>query len=294
MTRFPALLCLALPCLLPVPAHAWGNTGHEVVALIAEPYLKPGVRQKVFALLAADTSTLTAHDLASEATWADRWRDSDRNTTHVHYNATEHWHFVDIELATPDLDAACHKHPPLPAGKPASAGQASACVVDKITQFAAELAAPATAPEERLLALQFLLHFVGDLHQPLHASDDHDGGGNAKLAKTATRPQDKLHHYWDVEFVAPLGKTAPDIAATLAAGITPAQRSTWQAGTPAAWAMETFAVARDTAYGKLPKPTQGVYQLGAGYQKQALAAVSLQLQKAGVRLAETLNRALAP
>jgi hypothetical protein len=278
----------------PAPAQAWGNAGHEVVALIAERDLKPAARQKVFALLAADTGTLTAHDLASEATWADRWRDSDRNTTHVRYNATEHWHFVDFELAAPNLAAACRQHPPLPPGKPAGAGPASACVVDKINQFAAELAAPATAPEERLLALQFLLHFVGDLHQPLHASDDHDGGGNGKQAQTAKRPQAPLHHYWDVEFVTPLGKTAPDIAAALAAGITPAQRSAWQAGTPATWAMETFAVARDTAYGKLPKPTQGVYQLGAGYQKQALAAVSLQLQKAGVRLAETLNRALAP
>jgi nuclease S1 len=53
--------------------------------------------------------------------------------------------------------------------------------VDKIDQFAAELANPATADPERLLALKFLLHFVGDLHQPLHAADDHDAGGTKEL-----------------------------------------------------------------------------------------------------------------
>jgi hypothetical protein len=294
MNRLSALLCLACLSHLPTPAQAWGDEGHEVVALIAEHYLQPAVKDKVFALLAADTGTLTAHDLASEATWADRFRDSDRNTTKVDYNRTRNWHFVDTEIAAPDFDAACFKHPPLPPGTPASQGAAQECAADKIVQFAAELAAPATSAKERLMALQFVLHFVGDLHQPLHASDDHDSGGNAKLAKTASRPQGTLHHYWDTEFVTPLGPSAAAIAAKLIAGITPADKAAWKTGTPAAWAMETFAVARDTAYGALPKPTDGVYELGTAYQQKAEAAVALQLQKAGVRLAATLNHALAP
>ena len=61
---------------------------------------------------------------------------------------------------------------------PASAGSAQDCVVDKIDEFEAELASPSTAPAERLLALKYLLHFIGDLHQPLHASDNEDRGGN--------------------------------------------------------------------------------------------------------------------
>jgi hypothetical protein len=173
------LLCVALT--KPHPAAAWGDEGHKIIALIAEHYLDPAIRTKVATLLAADTDTLTAHDIASEATWADKYRDSDRNTTKIRYEATWRWHFVDIELTQPDLASACFGHPPLPPGVPASKGPPQACVVDKIDQFAAELRDPATSAPEQLLALKFLLHFVGDLHQPLHASDDHDAGGNKKV-----------------------------------------------------------------------------------------------------------------
>jgi hypothetical protein len=105
--------------------------------------------------------------------WADKYRDSDRDTTRNRYEATWRWHFVDIELGQQDLGPACFGHPALPPGVPASKGPPRACVVDKINQFAAELGDPATGASEQLLALQFLLHFVGDLHQPLHAADDH-------------------------------------------------------------------------------------------------------------------------
>ena len=67
----------------------------------------------------------------------------------------------------------------MPPGILASHGPADACIVDKIDQFEAELANPETAPEERLVALKFLLYLVGDVHQPLHATDDHDAGGKA-------------------------------------------------------------------------------------------------------------------
>src|SRR6202035_2254805 len=131
-------------------------------------------------MLAADTDNLTAHDIADEATWADKYRDSDRKGAKERYLATRLWHFVDIELFKPDLDQACFGRPRLPDGTVASNGPAQACIVDKIEQFTAELADPGTNPEERLLALKFLLHLIGDLHQPLHAADDHDSGGNRK------------------------------------------------------------------------------------------------------------------
>src|SRR3974390_626331 len=153
------------------PSYGWGDEGHEIVGLIADHYLTPAVRQKVQNLLAQDSSGLTPDTgIASEATWADKYRDADNRTTH--YEATKQWHFLDIDLHNPDFDAACFNHPALPTGTPASAGPAQDCVVDKINQFSAELANPSTSNEEKRLALQFLLHFVGDLHQPLHASDD--------------------------------------------------------------------------------------------------------------------------
>ena len=284
----------ALVLAAPAVAQAWGNEGHRIVALIAEHHLDPQVRQRVFALLAADPGPLTAHDIDSEATWADRLRDSDRNGARVHYERTRHWHFVDVEIAAPDLDLACFRHPPLPAGIPASLGPAADCVVDKIDHFAAELRSAATPDGERLQALQFLLHFVGDVHQPLHASDAADAGGNGKRVRGRTRPAGSLHHYWDTEFVVALGTDAQAIAARLIGRITPQAVQDWSGGGPADWALESFAVGRDTAYGRLPVPKSGVYMLSASYELRAKKAVELQLEKAGVRLASVLNRALAP
>jgi hypothetical protein len=74
---------------------------------------------------------------------------------------------------------------PLPAGTVASSGPPKSCVVDKAKQFADELGAPGTDPKERLFALKFLLHFAGDMHQPLHSSDNNDRGGNEVKVSTA-------------------------------------------------------------------------------------------------------------
>jgi hypothetical protein len=290
---FPACLFLATLLVAPRPVLAWGDEGHKVIALIAEHYLDPSVGSRVATLLAADTDPLTAHDIASEATWADKYRDSDRTTTKVRYEATWRWHFVDIELAQPDLGAACFGHPPLPPGVPASKGPPQACVVDKIDQFAAELGDPATSASEQLLALKFLLHFVGDLHQPLHAADDHDAGGNKKLVGGEGARARNLHHYWDVEFVERLGTDPGQVAAALIGQISEAQRQEWSSGTPADWAMEADTLARRDAYGLLPPPgDHGTYALPTAYTEQAVRDVALQLSRAGVRLALVLNQAL--
>ena len=111
-----ALLLLAVTAMSTHPAFAWGDEGHKVIALVAEHYLDPAIRAKVAGLLATDTDTLTDHDISSEATWADKYRDSDRDTTKIRYEATWRWHFVDVELGQPDLASACFDRPPLPAG----------------------------------------------------------------------------------------------------------------------------------------------------------------------------------
>jgi len=290
---FPAYLLLATVLVAARPVFAWGDEGHKVIGLIAEHYLDPAVRAKVATLLAADTDTLAGHDIASEATWADKYRDSDRDTTKLRYQATRQWHFVDIELTRPDLAAACFGHPQLPPGVLASNGSPQACVVDKIDQFAAELGDRATSASEQLLALKFLLHFVGDLHQPLHAADDHDAGGNRKLVSDEGVHPGNLHYYWDVEFVERLGADPRQVAATLSGEISEAQRHEWSSGTPADWAMETFALARRDAYGLLPRPgDQSTYTLSPAYTKQAEQDVALQLSRAGIRLAFVLNQAL--
>jgi hypothetical protein len=234
------------------------------------------------------------HDIRSEATWADKYRDSDRYTGEIRYQATRLWHFVDIELAEPNLASACFGYPPLPPGIPVSKGPPRACVVDKIDQFAAELANPATADSERLLALKFLLHFVGDLHQPLHAADDHDAGGTKELVTAEGFHPGNLHRYWDIEFVEQLGTDPRQVAASLIGQISETQRQEWSSGTPADWAMEAFAIGRSDAYGLLSRPgDRGTYSLATAYVEKAVGDVSVQLSRAGVRLAHVLNRALA-
>jgi S1/P1 Nuclease len=224
----------------------------------------------------------------------DKYRDSDRSTTRIRYEATWRWHFADIELGQPDLASACLGHPPLPPGVPASEGPPRACVVDKIDQFAVELSNPATSASEQLLALKFLLHLVGDVHQPLHAADDHDMGGNKKLVAAARRNPGNLHRYWDVEFVERLGVDPRQVAASLVGQIPEQQRQAWSSGTPADWALEAFTLARDDAYGLLPQSSdQGIYTLSAAYVEQAVTDTALQLSRAGVRVAFVLNQALA-
>jgi hypothetical protein len=144
------------------------------------------------------------------------------------------------------------------------------------------------------LALKFLLHFVGDMHQPLHAADDHDAGGNKKLVEAEGLHPGNLHHYWDIEFVERLGTDPRQVAASLVGQISEGQQQGSSNGTPADWAMEAFGLAREHAYGLLPQPNgEGTYSLPPTYIQQAVQDVPLQLSRAGVRLAFVLNKAFA-
>jgi hypothetical protein len=272
------------------PAYAWGDLGHEVVGLIASNYLDPAVRTKVNAVLAGDTTHLTANTMIdSEATWADKFRDS----SSAHRTQTAKWHFVDLEIAAPNLTSACFGRPALSAGALASNGPANDCVVDKIEELQAELLSSATTATELREALQFILHFVGDIHQPLHSSDDNDAGGNDKTVPAPGIASNSLHHYWDTEFVNLLGSSESAIAQSLIANITAAQRTQWSAGTADDWAMESFTIAQNHTYGLLPAPTStNHYSLPASYVTDAKSVVATQLSKAGVRLAFVLNNAL--
>lgn len=279
----------ALAVLAPVPAFAWGNEGHETVAAIAQSYLTPRARASVEALLASDTDPLTQRDMLSRATWADAWRAAGHRETAA-------WHFVDIELDHPDLKSACYGRPE--PSRPASAGPAQDCIVDRIDAFARELADPAVAEPERVLALKYLLHFVGDLHQPLHASDNHDRGGNCVRLSLGGPRTTNLHSYWDTAVVEALGPDPRALAIRLRARISPAMAASWRKGDAAAWAMETYAVSKSSAYWPNAPAgcggDQGTVTLPAGYEERAREVAAVQLERAGVRLAAVLNRALDP
>ena len=280
-------MAAALAALICSQALAWGDLGHEVTALIAYRHLSPTARAALDALLANDTDTLTAGDFASRATWADKYRNAHRETAA--------WHFVDIEIDRPDLKDACFGFPTLQGGQSASQGPAQDCVVNKIDEFAAELKNPSTPAAERLLALKFLIHFMGDLHQPLHAADHHDRGGNCIGLSPPQGAQNNLHAYWDVNVVKALGQSAAQIAEQLDARLSAADITAWTRGTPQSWAMDTFEVGRHDAYALPSMPTcqsGGSVALPPAYMAQAEKDAATQLLKAAVRLAAVLNDAL--
>ena len=273
---------------LPTGAFAWGYEGHEIVAAIARAYLTPPVRDKVDQMLAADQDTLTPHNMLDEANWADRYRSG--------HPETGTWHFVDIELDQSDLRAGCFGYPA--SGPVASLGPAQDCIVNKLAEFARELADPATPAAERLLALKFVLHFVGDIHQPLHDADNHDKGGNCVLLSLGGPRTVNLHRYWDTVVLQSLGDDPQAAADALVRRITPDNRTAWEGGDPQSWALEGFDISRDQVYtiGSKPGCTSDPSAIGLppGYEDAARQTAGVQLQKAGVRLAVILNRALAP
>lgn len=285
-----AWLAVLMMLWLAAPAAAWGPQGHKVVALIARAHLQPAVRAQVEALLAADADPLIAHDIAAESIWADVYRSASK----AHERATGKWHFMNLDLRRPNLAWACYHFPKLAPAQPASAGPADDCVMHKIEQFERELRDSATRPQERLLALKFLLHLVGDLHQPLHVGDDHDRGGNELSVRLPDGELRNLHAAWDSYFVERLDRDAARLAARLDAQITPEQRRLWQRGNPQDWAWESWRIARDEVYARLPAPSGDIYQLDAAYEANAERVAAMQLQKAGLRLALLLNRALHP
>ncbi|GAA0326144.1 S1/P1 nuclease [Sphingomonas oligophenolica] len=288
-TSFTCLVVATIVTVVPAPVFAWGSEGHILVAAIARSRLTPETVAKIDAILAQDHDTLTPPDMLSRSTWADAWRGAG-------HRETAEWHFVDVELGHPDFDAACYGHP-APATPP-STGPAQDCIVDKVAQFAQELGARDTPPAERILALKYVLHFVGDLHQPLHVADNHDRGGNCVHIALGGQRTVNLHSYWDTVVVSELGSDARDILGKLESGITSDQAAAWSAGDFGSWAKETNGVAVSVAYSFKTPPRCEIdmvpLDLPAGYDGRAQAAASLQLRRAGVRLAVVLEKALGP
>ncbi len=278
---------------------AWGDEGHKIVGVIAYSRLTPMVKRKVDALLAADNDDLTAADFVSRTTWADKYRESDRQTMKIRYEATRKWHFADIDIKTGDIDTACEHHPKLPRGTVASAGPANNCVIDKIEQFIGELRNPFIAKAEKILALKFLLHLIGDLHQPLHAADNNDRGGNdVALLFAEDIPSTNLHLYWDNYIVERLGSDPRLIGAALNRKISTGTVDAWSKGTPITWTKESFRRAKTVVYNFAglqefvdDRGAKGV-RLDGAYENSALVAARQQLSKAGIRLAAVLNNSI--
>src|SRR5687767_2752033 len=221
----------------PIQLFAWGPVGHSLVARIAEQQLSAEVRARVAAILGPDRT------LPSIASWADDVRRARPET----YN----WHFINIPITEPRLDMMRH----CPKGD---------CVIAKIADLRKLLQDPSTAPEQRAEALMFLVHFIGDMHQPLHCGDNHDRGGNDVAVQLAGRPSN-LHSVWDSGLLGRIGteeQLLPGLAKESAK-----RAKKWRKGTVEDWAGEAHKAAKKKVYGKLPKATPGTpFILHADYE----------------------------
>lgn len=294
-------------------AQAWSDNGHRAIALIAQPLLNERAAAEVHRLLSLDDSGLAQGPALDEhAAWADRWRDSDRRSGQQRYRATRMWHYVNlpvaIQEATPaDLLRACPTlavRDPAPlgsafenrvtqgseGGSAASQGPARTCLVERVEAFAAELGDARVPDAERTRALQFLVHLLSDLHQPLHVGDADDKGGNERQVRLPNgRTVTSLHAFWDHDAVRTLGSRPHVVARRIpSSGVGQIDLLGLSARR---WALESHGVARDHIHARLPAPgPDGVIDLTPADLEAVRGVAQLQLQRAGVRLAAVLNR----
>jgi nuclease S1 len=255
--RFLLVFLLAFP----IPAQAWGPEGHEVIARIAADNLSPAAHLRISQLLGGDAPALMVLD----SNWADEIRADRPGTTN--------WHFVNIEVGSKGYD-------------PRRDCARDDCVVAQIGRDLAVLRDPKAQHGAKLEALRFLIHFVGDLHQPLHAADRHDKGGN-NLIVFLNGKRTNLHRVWDEDVVVALGPDPGAVAGAIEAGLAPQDKTKMAAGTPADWANESFSVATKEIYARIP--SRGPVRLPRDYTKRENSVVRLQLARAGIRLASLLN-----
>jgi hypothetical protein len=250
-----------------LPAFGWGGEGHSLIARIAWVQLTPAVQARVGEILGPNVT------IQSIASWADNVRNQRRETGP--------WHYIDIPIDKPHLDMSrdCPK---------------GDCVIAKIEDFRKVLKDPASAPVARREALLFLVHFVGDMHQPLHCADNNDQGGNKVPVKFGGRGGDRpynLHSLWDSGLLDKMPKEDALFAEYSKDSAKHARK--WAKGTVENWAEDNHKIARKVTYGKLPKVTAGTPEpIDAAYEKKADPVIRIQIEKAGARLALVLNEAL--
>jgi hypothetical protein len=242
---------------IPLPSLAWGPAGHQVVAQIALNHLTPQAKEAVEAILGPDK------DLVSVSGWADmvKGKPSKNKPWFKDYSYTKPWHFIDLpvskKITAADLPQYLHKDDN---------------VIRQIVLQAQILRDPDLPDRQKRDALRFLIHFVGDIHMPLHcAGDGDDEGGNLKRVRFQGH-MTNLHALWDLD---------------------PTRHPSWSQGTPEDWALESFTIAQKTIYpdywNRVKEQGKRGIDLPASYAKEMQPIVDERLAKAGMRLAKMLN-----
>lgn len=262
------LLLLVLPS---TQSFAWGYKGHQIVADIARNHLSATAKQNLQALLGND-------DLASIANWADEVRPNRPES----YG----WHFVDIprDAAGFSDDRDCYR----PDDKhPNTKEDHHNCVVDRITMFAHVLADKTASQADRLEALKFVVHFLGDIHQPMHAIEDARGGNDVHISAFGSTQCGKytcnLHAEWDSGLIDHTGRSEQEYVTYLEQLITTQKLEA--GGTPETWANESLRLAKQVWVSDGGSVDESYYHTN-------ISVVDTRLALAGLRLAALLNEAL--
>jgi nuclease S1 len=251
---FRRLAIALLVAMVPSYGWTWGSQGHQIIATIAQSQLTPATRKEVDRLLALEPVAT----LESVSTWADEHRNP----------ATAAWHYVNM----PRGNCVYEAQRDCPDGR---------CVVEAI-QKQADILQSSASDDKKLLALKYLVHFVGDVHQPLHAGYADDRGGNTYQLQAFMRGSN-LHAFWDTGLIQNLNEGVGAVAKRLSSTSTPIQLSRpWSA---AQAAQESCKIVS----------TDGFYPerlVGMDYIRKYTPVMESRLRISGDRLAELLNRTL--
>jgi hypothetical protein len=262
--RLRAALLFIVFALAPLQhAAAWGVGGHSVIAEIAQRRLSPEVQRTIRDLLGGDVS------LASVAAWADH--------VALLFPNTANWHFVNIPYDATGYDAE----------RDCRQTVKGDCIINAIARAQAGLIDRSASTASRAEALKFLVHLIGDVHQPLHTIDRHDEGGNQFTVTFFGKPM-SLHAVWDFGLIEKYSFDWGEYVERIENGLLGKPVQALQAGTPVDWAWEAHMVAVDVAY-VVPEDLK----LGDAYYQRVLPVIDRQLALAGIRLTRLLNEALA-
>jgi hypothetical protein len=267
------------------PAHAYWEYGHESVARIAWEQMRPDTRRQVAALLRQgrllETPECPVSTIEQASVWADCIKPLGDRFAYVYS-----WHYQNVDVCKPfDLKAACKD---------------GNCVSAQIERNARLLADPKVPVRERLMALALLVHFMGDLHQPMHAGDHQDLGGNKVAANYGiVGGRANLHSIWDGWLAERAISTPPSGPSAILAQISVTDRERIASGSVEDWSREMWGKARDLAYktpvgdpcgaGPVERPILTEAQV-----RELIPEVRTDVAEGGIRLARLIDDALGP
>jgi hypothetical protein len=275
LKRLIALVALFLAA---APASAWWEYGHYSVARVAWLEMKPGTRMAIRRLIAQsaqlETPTCPIRTIEDASYWPDCVKPLGERFTYAYS-----WHFQNVDICKPfDLKAPCRD---------------GNCVSVQIERQVKLLSDPKVPTREKVMALAFLVHFMGDLHQPLHAGDKSDRGGNDFKMSYGVIPSN-LHSVWDGLLADRAISSPPPDAAGILSAFSPAERAQMRLGTVTDWSKQSWEASREFGYGALmadpcgPLPAQRPRMDEATIQRLT-PILRRQVARGGERLARLLD-----